>query len=130
MKLIYKISSVGWDKPLEELSVLVPQPHSVGPQPTRRTYAANGEVFDELEFIELIYDTVPNGTVYDAILAQFGLGLVSPTKKVTALIPNRIYGAQLVNAIAVMPEIGKDVTRERFFIRNMTILLKQIQPAA
>jgi hypothetical protein len=128
--MTYKISGVGFDVPLVSLVDLAPQPRSIGPQTTRRSYSASGKVFQELGHIELIWDLIRNLAAYDAILAQFGLGISLFTNEVTAYIPDQVYGWQRVNGIAVRPQIGEDVIRERFFVRRLVILIKNLTPAS
>lgn len=127
--MIYLVSSAGYNVALVSLAVVVPQCRSTGVQSTRRNYAADGGVFDEARYVELIFDLVPNVTAFQALLTQFGVINVL-TCPVTIYAPDERYSPTRMNGIAVRPEVGKDQASRNYFIRGVTILVKNLAASA
>lgn len=122
----YKVSTTGHNVALGSLVTLVPQPRSEGIKVARRTYAADGSVYGEGVYIELEWDVVEDPAMLDAIYAQFGLGVLASTNEVTILIPGITYLDTRFNGLATRPLIGVDLRRNQFFLRNLTILVKNL----
>jgi hypothetical protein len=125
----YRVSSAGHDEDLVDLTVISPQPRSIGVQSTRRTYGVDGAVLDEGRFVELEFNIYANATAYAALLTLFGVQNTL-TNLVTVYVPDERYAWTRYNGTAVRPEIGRDVTRTNFFIRNITILIKDLEASA
>lgn len=121
----YKVKNTGHGVPLLSLVNVVPQPHSTGIQTTRRSFAADGSVYDEAQFIELEFDLVQGPTMYVALLTLFGVQNVL-TCPVTVLIPDERLAFIRYNGTAVRPSPGKDMRQTRFFPRNIVILVKDL----
>lgn len=117
------------DMALENLTAITPQPRSEGVRPARRTYAASGAVVEENLYIELIWDVVGSPTAYQALLTQFGLDSAN-TAAVTIYVPGPGYTYARFNGTAVRPEVGRDIVRRNYFLRNLTILVRQLEEIA
>lgn len=118
--------ATGHDIALESLVAIVPQPRTVGYQYGRRQYAANGSIIDEAPFVSLQWDMIATDTEYQSLLSQFGLTSAT-TANVSVYIQDERYNWIVRNAVAVLPFVGTDVARDNYFIRNVTILLKNIR---
>lgn len=129
MVTLYKVSNTGHNVALLSLSTITPQPHSTGIQATRRTYGADGSALDEGRFIELEFALVQSATMYSALLTQFGV-LNSLTNDVTVYIPDERLTFIRYNGIAVRPQPGRDMRQTRFFPRNITILIRDLEASA
>lgn len=121
----YKVSNVGHNIALGSLVNVVPQPHSNGIESSRRTFGADGSVYDEGKFIELEFDVIPNGTLYVALLTLFGVNN-NLFADVTVLIPDERRTFIRYNGTAVRPSPGRDMRQSRFFLRGITILVKDL----
>lgn len=125
----YKIKD-GFDEALIDLVLLSPQPRSTGVQVARRTFAAGGAVVEEGKYIELIWDLVGDISAYQSLLTQFGLGAGALINEITLYVPEYNFAYNRYNGVAVRPEIGRDVARSNYFIRNITILVRDLSYAA
>lgn len=123
----YRVAE-GHNVALVSLTVLSPQPRSIGMQPTRRNFAADGSVSDEARYVELQWDVLESAAEYQAILADFGLddALYSP---VTVYVRDGAFVYVRMNGIAVRPEPGRDVDWQ-IFPRSITLLVRNLEPAA
>ena len=124
----YKVGD-GHDIALESLTDVSPQPSSLGIQSTRRTYAASGAVYDEGSFVELNFGVIDTAVNYQLLLDQFGIE-GELTNEVTVYVRSKIFTWVRMNGTAVQPEIGRDVRWDRFFPRNVTILIKDLVAAS
>lgn len=125
----YSVGS-GHDVALVDLDLLVPQPHSEGIKPARRTHSLDGSIHEEAWYIELIWDTVGwNAIRYRSILSQFGLtnSYISP---VTIYVPGIDYQYTRFNGTAIRPEVGEDVRRQRIFMRDIVVLVRDLEESA
>ncbi len=107
------------------LTTLVPQPRSVGVQTTRRSYAADGTIFEEGDHVELIFNLLETDASYSTLLGYFGLvdALVS---EVTIRAPSQFFTDTLYQGVAVRPQHGKEASRD-YFPRNVTILVRNLE---
>ncbi len=119
----------GWNEALEDLVVISPQPTSDGIKPTRRTYAANGAVYDEGLYVELQFNVLNNASAYQSLLNQFGIQS-STTNEVTVYVRDATFAWVRMNGLAVRPEMGRDVRWNRFFPRDVTILVRDLTAAS
>lgn len=124
----YRIAT-GHNVALEELDPITPEPGSEGVRPARRTYAADGSVHEENLYIELVWDHVASASEYQSLLTQFGLASAD-VAAVTLYAPGQDYQMQRFNGEAVRPEVGRDVRRRGYFIRDVTILVRQLEVSA
>ena len=115
----------GWNEALEDLVVISPQPTSDGIKPTRRTYAANGAVYDEGLYVELQFNVLNNASAYQSLLNQFGIQSAT-TNEVTVYVRDETFAWVRMNGTAVRPEPGRDVRWSKFFPRDVTILVKDL----
>lgn len=118
----YYVSAAGWDQAEEELDLISPQPRSIGIQAARRTYGADGSVYDEAPYIVLEWDVLPTPASYQALLTLFGLS-TDLFRQVTVNVPSERLVWRRYNGIAQMPAIGRELTRARFFIRRVQLTL-------
>lgn len=119
----------GHDVALVSLDIMMPQPRSTGVQAVRRTYGGDGSVYEEGAFIELEFDALESPTEYTTLLTQFGLNAALKAA-VTVYVPNAFLAFTRYNGTAVRPEVGKDMRRENYFIRSVTILVRDLETAA
>lgn len=116
---------IGHDVVLEDLDPIVPQPATPGMLFGRRSYAASGIVIDEMPYVPFEFSTIKSATQYQSILTQFGL-MTALTAEVTVYVQDRNYDWVLRNGLAVAPEIGTDGQRSQYFLRDFTILVKNL----
>ena len=118
---------VGWghDLPLGSLTLLAPQPRSTGVEATVRRYSGSGQIFEEGLYVQLLWDVVGSASQYDSLLAQWDF-FVTPTRAVTVYIPNPTLHYNRYNGIAVRPETGRDMRVDRFYVRNVVILVRDL----
>lgn len=129
MTIIYKIA-VGHDVAPEDHTPFDPQPSSIGPQYTRRQYAASGGVTDELPFIDLVFELFEDEPAdYQAVLTLSGL-LVAKTALVSVSIEDDNYDPIVRNGRAVRPQIGVDGSRQDGFLKNFVLLIKNLRAQA
>ncbi len=125
--MIYAIAT-GAGVALESLTAFDPQPTTVGLLYARRQYAASGSVTDEVPYWQYQWDVLEIDE-YAAILTLSGL-LVAKTAIVSANGPDDNYEEAIRNGVAVKWQIGTDGQREGTFLRNFTLLVKQLQAQA
>jgi len=123
---MYKVGNTGFNIATASMSIITPQPRSTGVQSTKRTFAANGNVFESALYIELLFSVLPTAYEYQQLLAQFDLNTFI-NKNVTIYAPDEQFFWQRFNGIAVRPEMGKDAKRDRYMIRDITILVKHLE---
>ncbi len=123
----YRVAD-GHDVAYGSLTLLAPQPSSNGMQPSRRTHAASGLVYDEGLFVELEWNVVPTLTEWQAILTAFGLygSPLTYTNDVTVYVRNELFVFTRYNGTAVLPEMGRDVKWRQYFPRDLVILVKNL----
>lgn len=124
----YRVAD-NWDVALESLNDISPQPQSDGIKPTRRTYAANGAVYDEGLYVELQFNVLNNASAYQSLLNQFGIQSAT-TNEVTVYVRDATFAWVRMNGLAVRPEMGRDVRWNRFFPRDITILVRDLTAAS
>lgn len=113
----------GFDAIEDDLVAIAPQPKSEGMRFTRTTYAADGSVYREGAYIDLVWDLLQDASDYQALLAQFDL-VNNLTREVTVKVRNEFFTPQIFNGIAVRPES----TSWQYFPRNIVILIKNLEP--
>jgi hypothetical protein len=119
----------GFDEALVDLVDVSPQPTSEGIKPTRRTFAADGSVYDESLYTEWVFSALESVTMYQSVLTQLGI-INQLTNEVTIYTRNRAFGWVRMNGIVVMPEPGRDLKWEMPFPRDIVILIKDLEPSA
>ena len=123
----YRVAD-GHDVALVSLNVVDPQPKSEGIKATRRTFAADGTVYDEGKYVELEFGMVPGTTEYQTLLSAFGVQS-SLTNEVTVYVRDETFAWVRMNGTAVRPEPGRDV-RWSYFPRSITVLVKDLEATA
>ena len=123
----YRVAD-GSDVALISLTVLDPQPRSEGIKTTRRTFAADGSVYDEGRYVELEFSMMPTAAEYLALLTTFGLHNAT-TNAVTVYVRDETFAFVRMNGTAVRPQPGRDVGWS-YFPRNITILIKDLVAAS
>lgn len=126
--MTYKVAD-GHDVALVSLTDVSPQPASEGIKATRRTHAADGSVYDEAKYVELVFSIVGSVTGYQALLAQFGVQSAL-TNDVTVYVRDETFAWVRMNGTAVRPQPGEGVRWNNYFPRNITILVKDLEAAA
>jgi hypothetical protein len=120
--------AVGTNVALVSLAVLSPQPKSTGIQTARRTFAADGTAYDEGKYIELVWDIVKNASAYTTILTAFGI-TTNLSANVTVYVRSQTYGFIRMNGVAIQPQPSVDQTWDRYFIRNLRLLVRDLSTA-
>lgn len=116
----------GHNVALLDLDAISPQPRSEGLKAARRTYSPDGSVHEEGLYIELEWGLLGSATAYQALLTQFGLDAAA-TAAVTIYCPGPDYSYARYNGTAVRPEVGRDVRRRGYFIRDVIILVRGLE---
>lgn len=113
----------GWTVP--DLVTITPQPGSTGVQTTRRSIAADSSIYEESPYILLQWTILASSNAYGTLLNQFGIvgGL---TSLVTVLVPDNFFAYTIYNGTAVQPEMGKDAKWGNYFLRDITILVRDL----
>lgn len=105
-------------------TLLNPQPKSIGVRATRRTVSADGTVYEEGLYIELMYNVLDDATLYRTIIGQFGLTNVLKCP-VTIICRDHLYNTGRYNGNAIRPEVGKD-NNWSYFPKDITILVRDL----
>lgn len=109
------------------LEVMVPQPRTDATvQPIQRSYSASGAVHQTGAYIELLWSMLETAAQYTTLLAQFGLSATVLNANVTVYVPNSVYTFARYNGVAHLPLQGSDIKRADYFIRDVTILVKNL----
>jgi hypothetical protein len=123
--MTYKIAT-GHDVALLSLVALIPQPRCAGLMFARRTYAADGSIFQEKAYQEWVFDVL-NVTDYQALCIACGIGTSGVlSAQVTIQGLDAFYNFTRFNAIVVRPNIGSDGQRSNFYLRNFTLLFRDL----
>lgn len=125
MTIIYLVG-IGHNVALLDLDPIEPQPATVPPRATERTYGLSGAVHDHGDYAELVWSALADAEEYQDLLEQFDLD-VSLTSEVTVYMRNWQFEAGRYNATAVRPQLGADGDWSQFFPRNVVILLKNLE---
>jgi hypothetical protein len=120
----YRVAD-GHDVALVSLNVVDPQPKSEGIKSTRRTFAADGTVYDEGRYVELEFSMIPGVSEYQALLDAFGVKSAL-SNDVTVYVRDETFAWVRMNGTAVRPEPGRDV-RWTYFPRSVTILVRALE---
>lgn len=123
--MTYRISTTGYNAALVALTVLVPQPRCEGLQVTRRDFVGNGSFVEQGLFVEWLWNV--NGSVaqYQGILTQLGLSTVK-SLPVTIYSVDDQYIFRRWNGTIIRPQPGVDVRRNNFFVRDITVLIRDL----
>lgn len=114
---------------LGSLTVLDPQPRSIGLQYTRVTTASGGAVIKEGPYIELIWSVFESASEYQSILTVFGLNSAQYAT-VTIYALNELLSLTRFNGVAVRPTLGQQGAQTNYFLRDVTILVKDLVVAS
>lgn len=120
----YKLAA-GHNVALVSLTVLSPQPRSIGVQVVERTYGLSGSVHESGLYIELNYNYIATPTDYQVLLALMGVNTVLYAP-VTLYAWRKDYDNARYNGIAVRPQIGPEAAYSRHRIREVTFLIKHL----
>lgn len=110
----------------EFLLPIAPQPKSKGLQYARTTFAASGAVVREGRWIELVWDVIQNDAAYDELLEQFGLDLLT-SAPVTVWVPGPRRIWQRYNGTCIRPATGESMEHSQYFLRDVTILIRDME---
>lgn len=120
----YRVAD-GFNIPYASMTVLVPQPSSVGLQHTRQSFAADGTPINEGLFAEVVWNVLGTKSQYQSILNSFGLFNAYFNDVTVYIRDDRFdYGRYNGRAIKPLPENG--VQWRRPFPRNITILVRDL----
>lgn len=122
-------AKTGHDQALVDLVDLTPQPASDGLEYTRETDSASESIYAEAPFIWLKWSALTISD-YTTLLGQFGLTVSNRTQAVTVYIPNEIYTEARYNGTAVLPRKGSEVQRREYFLRDVRILVRDLELSA
>lgn len=122
---MYKVAD-GHDVAEVSLNTITPQPHSKGIQYTRVTVAADRSRILEGPYVELIWSVVGSKTLYQSILAAFGL-LNADSNDVTVMVRNENFDFVRQNGTAFKPLPEDGVTWSKYFPRQLVILISDLE---
>ncbi len=128
----YRVAT-GSDVILGSLTVLAPQPSGEAViQTTRRTYAADGSVYDAARYVELEWTAFTDGADYITLLALFGLSASVADAAVTVYIRDETFVWVRMNGTAVRPEPNREIKWGEVQSRplGINILIKGLATAA
>ena len=128
----YRVAT-GSDVILGSLTVLAPQPSGEAViQTTRRTYAADGSVYDAGRYVELEWTAFTDGADYITMLALFGLSASVADAAVTVYIRDETFVWVRMNGTAVRPEPNREIKWGEVQSRplGINILIKELATAA
>lgn len=120
----YRIAA-GHGVALGSLTVLSPQPRSIGVQVVQRSYGTSGAVHESGLYLELLYGHIATPTDYQVLLALMGTN-TALYANVTLYAWRKDYDYARYNAIAVRPQIGQDAAWQDYFLRNVVFLFKNL----
>lgn len=114
-------AKAGSEIALISLTVLDPQPHSVGVQATSREFALNGALFEQGPYIQLMWDHLESSAEVIAIYTVFDLhdALSAP---VTIYVPRWDYTYKRYNGTAIRPQPSWN----NYFARNVVITVRDL----
>lgn len=124
----YRVKT-GHDEDLVDLVRLQPQPTSTGVQVTRRVASGDGTIHDQGLYLELIWPMRESESDYLALLTAFGLHNQA-TAAVTVHARDQRWQYRRYNGLAVLPEMGAGARWANYFPRNITILIRNLEPLA
>jgi hypothetical protein len=119
----YRVAT-GHSVALGSLAVLSPQPRN-GEVHSLRTYGDTGAQ-ERAEWCAFVWDVLETEEQYQDILTAFGL-LDATTSKVTIYTRSPVFNWVRYNGIAIQPEIGVDGSWDRYFARNFTIHVRNLE---
>lgn len=120
-------AAAGFDVALGSLTVLSPQPRSPGVKAADRSYALDGSVYEQGDWVALIWDHFADGDQYVAALAFFGLDDTTLSAEVTVYIRNANYDYQRANGVAIHPRLGVDGEWREYLARNFVIIVNELE---
>lgn len=121
----YRVAT-GHNIALGSLTAVDPQPRTdATTQAVMRSDAVSGAVHEQGLFIDLLWSAIFTATEYQALLDQFGVG-AALNANVTVYVPNFEYTYARYNGVAVRPEQGVTVRRTDYYIRDVTIRIKNL----
>lgn len=100
-----------------------------GIQFTERVYNLDGSITEVGPYCELLIGVLESEADYLALLTQFGLD-DEDTNPVTVYIRDKRLQWQRYNATAILPGIGQEGQWTDMFMRNVIILLTELELAA
>lgn len=117
----------GWNVALASLVAIVPQPRSDSvTQAVQRNQSASGLIHEIGLYIVLQWSMLDPASEYQALLDQFGLDGINLTNQVTVYVPDYEYVFRRYNGIAVRPQQGQTIRRSDYFIRDVSIVIKNL----
>jgi hypothetical protein len=121
----YKVA-IGHGIDLVDLDLIVPQPLFPVVRPTQRTHGTSGQVHDQGLWVPLNWNTIEDVDQYQDLLDQFGLASAE-TGLVTLYVRNGYLTMTRYNGKAVRPMFGDDADFNNYFIRGVTIIVKELE---
>lgn len=121
----YRVAT-GHGVALVSLNTVSPQPMGRPIRPTQRTQGLSGAIYDLGQHTEWLFEGISNTTQYVTLLTQFGLHAAT-TANVTIYTRNSRLAYARYNAVAVLPEMGRDADWNNYFLRGITIVLKNLE---
>lgn len=128
MSITYKVAD-GFDVVLGSMTDISPQPRTEPIRPTRRSFPASGVPIDEGDYVEFIW-AVMTETQYQSILTQFGLSGSATSNEVTVYVNDGTFTAVRKNGLAIRPIVGDGLVRDGYQVRDVIILVRNLEDAA
>ena len=124
----YRVAD-GSDVALGSLTVLDPQPASIGIQYTRQGVSANGTVSNQGPYVIMVWSNLDSKTTYQSILSDFGLSSAT-SNDVTVYVRDENYDYARMNGTAIKPLPGNGIDWRMPFPRNLEILVRNLTAAS
>lgn len=120
------LHSPAYNVAFASLLPLVPQPRTDATvQPVLHSHAVSGTVHEQGAFIVLLYSMFEDAAQLQALYAQLTLtsALQAPG---TWWLPDHAFTWRRYNGLVVRPEMGQDIKRDNYFIRDGSFLIKNL----
>lgn len=111
------------------MTVLVPQPSSVGIQFARQSFSLDGTPINEGLFAEIVWNVLGTKSQFQTILSNFGI-FNATSNLVTVNIRDDVFDYVRMNGRAIQPLPENGVQWRRPFIRNFVILVRDLEPVS
>ena len=113
---------LGWDRPLNELAAVDPQPRNGEIQTIERRYGDDG-LLDVGPFSQPTWDVFDSDEELQSIFTQFGLDIADEAR-VTWWTRDDTFTWHRYNGIAVKPKPVEEGGRQEYFLRDYGVTIK------
>ncbi len=124
----YKVAE-GSNVALVSMTDVAPMCRSEGLEYSRSSFAASGAIVREGAHIRLLFDVLESDTEFNSLLALFGLDSAT-SAAVTVYIPGPLRTFARYNGTAIRPATNDGMRHSEYFLRDVTILIRDLAVAS